>query len=75
MELWVQVFQFDAYIGSGKVPVNFDGFVVALLLPGSDFSLECGLVWDAAIEHLATKDAEFDFGHVKPAQITGRCGS
>src|SRR5258708_7888267 len=45
---------------------------VAMVMPSGDFCFEGLLVWNAATETLARRNAEFGFGHVEPTAVFGR---
>jgi hypothetical protein len=46
--------------------------LVALFLPGGDFTDESLFLRDAPIEALPLQDAQFDLGHIEPGAVFGR---
>jgi hypothetical protein len=69
--LRIQPLQFYAGIGGGEVPIGFDMFLIAAVLPGGDFLSQGRLVGDASIETLTRQDAQFGFSHVQPTAVFG----
>jgi hypothetical protein len=67
----VQPLQLHAGVSGGELPIGFDMFLVAGMLPGGDFLGQGLLVRDAAIETLAGQHAEFGLGHVEPTAVFG----
>ena len=63
------MFELDAVVCRGELPIGFDMFFVTAVLPGGDFLDEGLLVGDTSIETLARQDAEFGFSHVEPAAV------
>jgi hypothetical protein len=53
----------------GELPIGHGVVGVSILLPSGDFMDEGLLVWDAAIEALGRKDAEFGLGHIEPTAM------
>ncbi len=61
--------EFDTCFGCGELPIGLGVVGVSILLPSGDFIDEGLLVWDAAIEALGRKDAEFGLGHIEPTAM------
>ena len=55
--------------GCGELPIGLGVVGVSILLPSGDFIDEGLFVWDAAIEALGRKDAEFGLGHIEPTAM------
>ena len=67
----VQPLQLHAGVSGGELPIGFDMFLVAGILPGGDFLGQGLLVGDTSIETLARQHAEFGLGHVQPTAVFG----
>ena len=67
----VQPLQLHASVGGGELPIGFDMFLVAGMLPGGDFLGQGLLVRDTSIETLTGQHAEFGLCHVQPAAVFG----
>ena len=59
----------DTCFGCGELPIGLGVVGVSILLPSGDFIDEGLFVWDAAIEALGRKDAEFGLGHIEPTTM------
>ena len=63
------MFEFDACVGRGELPIGFGVIGISFVLPICYFVDESLFVWDAAIEALRRKDTEFGLGHIEPASV------
>ena len=68
----VEPLQLHACVGGGELPIGFDVFLVATVLPGGDCLSQGLLIGDTTIETLARQHAEFGLGHVEPTAVFGR---
>ena len=56
----------------GELPLDATLFRVTAQLPGIHLVDERGLVWQASVEALAIKNADFDFCHIEPTGVFRR---
>src|ERR1700675_727040 len=61
--------EFDACVGGGELPVGLGVVGIAVVLPSGDFLDEGLSVWNAAVEALGRKDAEFGFCQIEPTAV------
>src|SRR5664280_401915 len=59
----------DTGIRCGELPIGLGMVGVSIVLPSCDFVDEGLFIWDAAIEALRRKDAEFGFRHIEPTAV------
>ena len=64
--------ELDPRVGGGELPVGVGVVGVSIILPSCDFVDERLFVWEAAIEALGRKDAEFGFRHIEPTAVLWR---
>ena len=68
----MSVLQFLAGFLGGKGPIDFDGGLIAVGLPGQGFLFELLRAANAAVEALAGKGGKLNFGHIEPGTVLGR---
>src|SRR5271157_6661895 len=61
--------EFDTCVDCGELPIGLGEVGISIILPSCDFVDEGLFVWDAAIEALGRKDAEFGLRHIEPAAV------
>ena len=57
---------FSIGVLSSEGPFDTSAPCIETALPSIDLGGECGTIWQTPAEALAIKDADFDFGQVKP---------
>ena len=66
------MFELNASVLGGEVPIRLGVIDVAVVLPGGDFVCEGLFVGNAAVEALSGKDAKLGFGQIEPTAVLGR---
>ncbi len=64
--------EFPVGILAREAPFDATLICISALLPCRDFERSGGNILKAMSQTLAIQDADFDFGHIKPAGIFGR---
>jgi hypothetical protein len=64
--------EFDPGVCCGELPIGLCVVGISIILPRCDFIDEGLFVWDAAIEALGRKDAEFGLRHIEPTAVLRR---
>ena len=63
--------ELDSRIGGGELPADRRRLAAALDVPRVEFLPQAWFVGDAAVEALAGKNAQLDFGDVEPTAVAG----
>lgn len=67
----VELFQFDAFIFSGKSPIDADLLRISLGLPSQYFAFQKSPEWGITVYTLSAQNAEVDVHHIEPTIVFG----